>query len=177
MPPLQRNKKLRMQLQRRPRRQQRQPPLRRLISWFYSSGLMFTHGGTCNERQSGGFHGGAGMDSLNDEAAASDSAAPVTGRKLIVRVPMVGAVEQPVQACPDGVRTQQGAASEQHAVSGAATAPSVIQASSAMATKRNKVRRTDCINLSLARSHAIAPDSRDCDPGIRGFDRIRAAKF
>ena len=47
-----------------------------------------------------------------------------------------GAVAQATQPCPDKASAQQGSEPAQHAAKGAATAPSAIQASSAMASKR-----------------------------------------
>lgn len=55
-----------------------------------------------------------------------------------------------MQPCPDWDITQQGSDSAQQAVNGAAIAPSPIQASSAMATKREKVTRKDGMQQSLA---------------------------
>lgn len=63
---------------------------------------------------------------------------------------MAGTEEQPMQPCPDWDTTQQGSDPAQQAVNGAAIAPSPIQASSAMATKRAKVTRKDGMQQSLA---------------------------
>lgn len=59
-----------------------------------------------------------------------------------------------MQPCSDWERLQQGNASEQQAVSGAATAPNVIHASSAVATKRMNEARNNRIGLSLPQNLA-----------------------
>lgn len=100
--------------------------------------------------QSGGFHGGMGAHSLRDNKTASGASGLTAHGTTALVAAMAGTVAQPTQPCPDCVATQQGAVSAQHFVNGAATAPTVIQASSAAATRRMKEHWNQHMLESLA---------------------------
>jgi hypothetical protein len=76
---------------------------------------------------------------------------------------MVGAAEQPMQPGIDCDKAQQGAPSRQQTVNGAATAPSDIHASSAIAARRYSVRRRESMSSSLAGGAAVVRAGGKCD--------------
>ena len=113
--------------------------------------------------QSGGFHGGGIVDSLHETSkplAASGFAASGIWRGPVTSA---GAVEQPMQLCPDCETTQHGSEPAQQVVKGAATAPMTIQAKRAMATRRENDNCIKRMPASLSDQLALRRDGRDRD--------------
>ena len=116
-----------------------------------------------SSHQSGGFHGGAIGDSLHETSRLLAASGFVALSTWLWAVTNADAMEQPMQPCPDCESTQHGSEPAQHAVKGAATAPTVIQANRAMATRREKasgiqrMRQVYRISLRCAAMVVVAP--------------------
>jgi hypothetical protein len=114
------------------------------------------------KRQSGGFHGGGGAESLCETSRPSTAWGTVASNAWTCPFTTAGAMEQPMQPCPDWESTQHGSEPAQHAVKGAATAPASIHANVAMATKRESDCCVQRIPMSLWDRPALRRDGVDC---------------
>lgn len=113
-------------------------------------------------RQSGGFHGGGGAESLCETSRPSTASVIAASSAWPCPFTTAGAMEQPMQPCPDWESTQHGSEPAQHAVKGAATAPTTIHANRAMATSRESDSCVQRMQLSLRVWCALRRDRVDC---------------
>jgi hypothetical protein len=113
-------------------------------------------------RQSGGFHGGGVAESLCETSKPLTASGLVASSAWPCPLTIAGAMEQPMQPCPDWESTQHGCKPAQHAVKGAATAPATIQANMAMATKRESDSCIQRMPISLLDRPALRRDGVDC---------------
>ena len=114
------------------------------------------------KRQSGGFHGGGGAESLCETSRPSTASDIVASSAWPCPFTTPGAMEQPMQPCPDWESTQHGSEPAQHAVKGVATAPTTIHANRAMATRRESDSCVQRMPMSLWDRPALRSDGVDC---------------
>jgi hypothetical protein len=113
-------------------------------------------------RQSGGFHGGGVGESLSEDSKPLSASDIVASSGWPCPFTIAGAMEQPMQPCPDWESTQHGSEPAQHAVKGAATAPATIHANMAMATRRESDSCIQRMPMSLLDRPALRSDGVDC---------------